>query len=76
MQQFGPQPSEQLLPEAAHEAGISVSNDLTWHTIIAYHPLEEQVSSLGGSNGVMHRYKHDTLGGCIHHSHGTITPPH
>ena len=76
MQQFGPQPSEQLLPEAAHEAGVPVGNDLTWHAILAYHPLEEQVSSLGGSDGVMYRDKRDTLGGSIHHSHSTITPPH
>ena len=71
-----PQPGEQLLPEAAHEVGISVSNDLTWHTILSYHPLEEQVSSLGGSDGMVDRDKRDTLGGSIHHSHSTITPPH
>ena len=76
MKQLGPQPGEQLLPEATHEAGVPVSNDLAWHTILAYHPLEEQVSSLGGSDGVMHRDKRDTLSGSIHHSHGTITPPH
>ena len=60
----------------AHEAGVPVCNDLAWHTILAYHPLEEQVSSLGGSDGVMHRDKRDTLGGSIHHSHSAITPPH
>ena len=76
MKQRGPQPSEQLLPEAAHEAWVLVSNDLAWHTVPAYHPLEEQVSSLGGSDGVMYRDKRDTLGGSIHHSHSAITPPH
>ena len=76
MKQLGPQPGEQLLPEAAHEVGIPVGNDLTWHAILAYHPPEEQVSSRGGSDGVMHRNKRDTLVGSIHHSHSTITPPH
>ena len=76
MQQFGPQPSEQLLPEAAHEAGVPFSNDLAWHTILAYHPLEEQVSSLEGSDGVMYRDNRDMLSGSIHHSHSAITPPH
>ena len=76
MKQLGPQPGEQLLPEAAHEAGVPVSNDLPWHAILAYHPLEEQVSSLRGSDGVVDRDKHDTLGGSIYHSHGAITPPH
>ena len=76
MKQLGPQPGEQLLPEVAHEAGIPVSNDLPRHTILIYHPLEEQISSLEGSNCVMHRDKHDALGGSIHHNHGTITPPH
>ena len=76
VKQLGPQPGEQLLPEAAHEAGIPVSNDLPWHAILAYHPLEEQVSSLRGSDGVVYRDKRDTLSGSIHHSHSAITPPH
>ena len=76
MKQLGPQPGEQLLPEAAHEAGVPVSNDLPWHAILAYHPLEEQVSSLRGSDGVVDRDKRDTFGGSVHHSHGAITPPH
>ena len=29
MKQLGSQPGEQLLPEAAHEAGVPVGNDLT-----------------------------------------------
>ena len=69
MQQFGPQPSEQQLAEVAHEAGVPVSNNLARHTVLAYHPLEEQVSSLGGSDGVMYRDKRDTLGGSICQSH-------
>ena len=74
MKQLGPRPGEQLLPEVGHEAGVPVGNDLTWHAILAYHPLEEQDSSLGASNGVMHRDKRDMLGGSVHHSHSTITP--
>ena len=62
MQEFGPQPSKQLLPEATHEVGVSVSNNLTRYAILAHHPLEEQVSSLGGSDGVMHRDKCDEIG--------------
>ena len=69
MKQRGPQPGEQLLPEAAPEAGVPVSNDRPWHAILVYHPLEEQVSRLGGSDGVVYRDKRDTLGGSIHHSH-------
>ena len=76
MQQFGTQPSEQLLPEATHEVGVPVSNKLARHAILAHHPLKEQVISLEGSDGVMHRDKRDTLGGSIHHSHVTITPLH
>ena len=76
MQQFGSQPSEQLLPEATHEVGVPVSNNLTCNAILVHHPLNEHVSSLGSSDGLMHRDKRDTLGGSIHHSHGTITPLH
>ena len=41
MQQFGTQPSEQLLPEATPEARVLVSNTLAWHAILAHHPLEK-----------------------------------
>ena len=76
MQQLAAQPSEQLLPEVTHEVGVPVSNNLAWHTILAHHLLEEQVSGLGDSDSVMHRDKRDMLGGSIHHRHGTITPLH
>ena len=76
MQQLGTKPCEQLLPEVTHEAGVLVSNDLACHAILAHRPLEKQVSSLGGSDGVMHGNKHGTFGGSIHHSYGTITPLH
>ena len=75
MEQLGSQPGEQLLPEAAHEAGIPVSNDLARHAVLAHHPLEEQISSLGSSDGMVDRDKCDTFGGLIYHSHGTIKPP-
>ena len=47
MQQFGPQPNEQLLPEATHEAGVLVINNLARHAILTHHPLEEQVTAYG-----------------------------
>ena len=54
VQQLGAHACKELLPKAAHETCIPVSNDFRGHTEGPDHPLQEQVSSLGCSDGIVH----------------------